>query len=115
MHSYWTLDIDQSVAAEESRTTRRGTLPPFPRLLVGWAALGPQPRIATQLAAWGRALALDGVSRVADVVEMSNQIALHLADKRMLLVVDNAWDDRDAIPFLVGEPARPSVYRKHGV
>lgn len=67
-----------------------------------WAALGPNPQVVAGLTAWARTLALDGLSRLSDVAELSRHLARHLADKRMLLIVDDVWDERDAIPFVVG-------------
>lgn len=67
-----------------------------------WAALGPHPAVRGELAAWGRALALDGLARLAEVAAISRHLARHLADRRMLLIVDDVWEERDAIPFMVG-------------
>ncbi len=67
-----------------------------------WAALGPQPSVLGALAAWGRALALEGLAHMAEVAEISQHLARHLADKRLLLIVDDVWAERDARPFMMG-------------
>jgi NB-ARC domain len=65
-----------------------------------WTSLGPNPDILSGLAAWGRALGVDGLIH-STVEEASAHLTGLLRDKRMLVIVDDVWDVAHAVPFEV--------------
>lgn len=67
-----------------------------------WAALPDSDRVAVELAGWARALEIGGWSPASSVAELSSRLRAALRDKRMLLLLDDVWELRDAEPFLVG-------------
>lgn len=67
-----------------------------------WASLGAAPDISGQITAWADALGLSEPTRARRVEEMSAQITAALRDKRVLLIVDDAWSADHAAPFRVG-------------
>ncbi len=67
-----------------------------------WAALGPSPQILSELLAWGRSLGEESILLSKDIAEASQRITGLLRDRRMLLIVDDAWDASHVVPFAVG-------------
>lgn len=67
-----------------------------------WAALGPSPQILSELLAWGRSLGEESILLSKDIAEASQRITALLRDRRMLLIVDDAWDASHVLPFAVG-------------
>src|SRR5205823_5270911 len=67
-----------------------------------WAALGPSPQILSELLAWGRSLGEESILLSKDIAEASQRITGLLRDRRMLLIVDDAWDASHVVPFTVG-------------
>lgn len=67
-----------------------------------WVALGLTPQILPGLLAWGRSLGDDRILLCNDVSEASQRIGGLLRDRRMLLIVDDAWDASHVLPFAVG-------------
>ena len=67
-----------------------------------WAALGPSPQILSELLAWGRSLGEESILLSKDIAEASQRITALLRDRRMLLIVDDAWDTSHVLPFAVG-------------
>jgi NB-ARC domain len=66
-----------------------------------WASLGTNPNVFGELAAWGRALgAFDFTARTVE--EASAQLSALLRNQRRLLIIDDVWDAKQAIPFRVG-------------
>jgi hypothetical protein len=65
-----------------------------------WTSLTREPAILSEIAAWGRALGLDGLSRSPTVKDAVEQLAKRLADTRMLIIIDDVWDAAHAQPFL---------------
>jgi tetratricopeptide (TPR) repeat protein len=66
-----------------------------------WASLGPDPNLFSWLMAWGRSLNTD-ITNARTLAEASAQLtALLLAQKR-LIIVDDVWDPKHALPFNVG-------------
>ena len=67
-----------------------------------WASLGQKPELLSELATWGRALGTDDLLKCRDLQEATTRMAGLLQNKRMLLIVDDAWDVNHVIPFKVG-------------
>jgi hypothetical protein len=67
-----------------------------------WTSLGLHPSILAELAAWGRALGVDDLIRAQTIEEASARLAALVQTKRMLLIVDDAWEAEHALPFRVG-------------
>lgn len=67
-----------------------------------WVSLGQNPNILSELATWGRALGTDDLLRVRTAEEASSQLRAMLRNKRLLLIIDDVWDSKQAIPFMVG-------------
>jgi hypothetical protein len=67
-----------------------------------WVSLGQNPLILSNLSSWGRALGHDGMSDVRSIDEASALLRALLRDKRMLLIVDDVWEAKDAVPFGIG-------------
>ena len=71
-----------------------------------WAGLGREPNVMALLSAWGAALGL----KAFEMVNLTTPDALGkvvqatIGDRRMLLVVDDAWTAEDALAFRVGGP-----------
>jgi len=65
-----------------------------------WTSLNQQPNLLSVLAAWGRALGTDDLLRVPTLGEATQRLAALLQRKKMLLIVDDVWNEADAAPFL---------------
>lgn len=65
-----------------------------------WTSLTHAPAILSEIAAWGRALGLDGLARSPTIKDAVEQLAKRLADARMLIIIDDVWDAAHALPFL---------------
>jgi hypothetical protein len=65
-----------------------------------WAALGEQPGVLGQLAAWGRALGESDLGKTLE--EACERLRALLRDRRCLLIADDAWQAADVQPFRVG-------------
>jgi hypothetical protein len=63
---------------------------------------GQSPDILSQLATWGRALGTDDLLRCRDIAEATKLLAGLLRNKRMLLIVDDAWEAEHVVPFQAG-------------
>lgn len=66
-----------------------------------WASLGPKPSIANLLQNWASALSIDPTPHSTNL-QLSQRIGGHLADRSMLLLIDDVWSIDDATMFLVG-------------
>lgn len=64
-----------------------------------WTSLGPSPQLFSELASWGRALGTDEILGVPTLKEATRFLAALLHEKRMLLVVDDVWEEAHVIPF----------------
>lgn len=71
-----------------------------------WASLGRQPDVLAQLGLWGSALGLpaEELARLAQVEKRAAAIHAVIGMRRLLLVVDNAWQAEDALAFKIGGP-----------
>lgn len=70
-----------------------------------WVSLGQNPNLLSELATWGRVLGTDDLLRAKSVEEASTQLTALLRNKRMLLIVDDVWEQEHATPFRVGGTA----------
>jgi len=66
-----------------------------------WASLGQNPSLFGELAAWGRALGVPQLD-ARTIEEASAQLTALLRTKRMLLILDDVWQQEHAVPFRVG-------------
>lgn len=71
-----------------------------------WAGLGLRPNLPALLTEWAQALAIDlaGIGESYDVTGLMNVLRDALIDRRMLLVIDDAWDVNETRTFLLGGP-----------
>jgi hypothetical protein len=67
-----------------------------------WAALGENPNVFSELAAWGRALGIDDIGRLPSLEEAMARLTSVLRDKQMLLIVDDVWKTEHGLPFKIG-------------
>ena len=65
-----------------------------------WTSLTREPAVLSEIAAWGRALGLDGLARSPTIKDAVEQIGKRLANSRMLMIIDDVWDAAHAQPFL---------------
>src|SRR5579875_1487292 len=71
-----------------------------------WSGLGPHPNVPALLGRWGTLLGLAS-TEVNSLTSIESWVqALHtlLGDRRMLLVIDDAWEIDDALAFKIGGP-----------
>ncbi len=68
-----------------------------------WAGLGRHPDLLALLGNWAAALGVpaDELAGQETVVQRQNAIRTRIADRRMLLVVDDAWDSSAARTFVL--------------
>jgi transcriptional regulator with XRE-family HTH domain len=69
-----------------------------------WVSLGPDPDITEELQRWGKLLGMEEHQRPHGASRESWTRALRerLATRRMLLIVDDAWNSQDALAFKLG-------------
>ena len=71
-----------------------------------WAGLGPRPNVLGLLARWGVLLGI----KPADVEDVNNRedwgraLEASIGNRRLLLVIDDAWNTKNALAFQVGGP-----------
>lgn len=88
------------------KTTLVGVLGRDPEILkafpdgVLWTSLERKPELMTKLADWGRVLGTDDLLRTPTADEAVVKLAALLRHRRMLLIVDDIWDQAHAIPFI---------------
>jgi hypothetical protein len=69
-----------------------------------WASLGQSPDCLAELTAWGRALGLTDIDREKAKKHARARLTALLSDRRLLLIIDDAWTSEDAIDLMVGGP-----------
>jgi tetratricopeptide (TPR) repeat protein len=71
-----------------------------------WAGLGPNPDLLTLLGQWAAALGIpsDQLGGAQTAAERARIIHAAIGLRRMLLVVDDAWDIQAALAFRLGGP-----------
>ncbi len=67
-----------------------------------WISLGPSPNILSSLATWGRALGIEDLNKEQTIEGASSRLSAILRNKRMLLIIDDVWDEVHSVPFKVG-------------
>ena len=75
-----------------------------------WAALGENPNVFSELAAWGRALGVDDIGGLPTIKEAMNRLAAILRNKQMLLVVDDIWEVEHGVPFKIAGEKCATVF-----
>ena len=66
-----------------------------------WASLGQRPSVEPILRSWCDALGLP-VNREASGRQLSERIGGYVAERRVLILIDDVWDPRNAGLFLLG-------------
>lgn len=74
-----------------------------------WAALNQRPDLLSTIAGWGRALGTEELLRAGTLAEATAGLRRLLAERRMLLIVDDVWDAGHASPFLQARGGRCSM------
>ncbi len=71
-----------------------------------WIGLGRQPDILVLLGVWSAALGLSSEmdARPADLAERAGLIRSRIGNRRMLLIIDDAWQTETALAFKLGGP-----------
>ncbi|MBN2002010.1 MAG: tetratricopeptide repeat protein [Anaerolineae bacterium] len=71
-----------------------------------WAGLGRQPDMFALLGVWGIALGLSGneLAQLSDVTRRAQAVHAAIGLRRMLLVIDDAWQLEMALAFKLGGP-----------
>ena len=67
-----------------------------------WTSLGDNPNLHSEMLTWARALYLTGVDDNANIEDLSTRLSAMLRDKRMLIIIDDAWEAGHASPFKIG-------------
>jgi hypothetical protein len=65
-----------------------------------WTSLDQKPELISVLASWGRALGTDELLKATTLTEATDMLTGLLRPRRMLLIVDDVWDQAHAIPFI---------------
>ncbi|MCA9078110.1 MAG: hypothetical protein KDA93_23980 [Planctomycetaceae bacterium] len=77
---------------ETSRTFADGVL---------WTSLGQSPTIRSTLVSWCTSLSIEIADTMTDR-QVSERLAGHLANRSMLVIIDDVWQVEDANPLLIG-------------
>jgi transcriptional regulator with XRE-family HTH domain len=69
-----------------------------------WVGLGPEPNVLGLLAHWGKLLGVEPevVANVESREDWSNILHATIGSRRMLLIIDDAWNGEDSLIFQVG-------------
>lgn len=71
-----------------------------------WAGLGPKPDIMSHLSRWGTLLGLPAIdaTKITSIEDWTKMLRLVIGQRRLLLVIDDAWGIEAALAFKVGGP-----------
>jgi len=71
-----------------------------------WAGLGRQPDVLGLLSVWGAALGIPSaeIAHLTDIADRKQAIQAAIGMRRMLLVIDDAWQSEAALAFKLGSP-----------
>jgi tetratricopeptide (TPR) repeat protein/transcriptional regulator with XRE-family HTH domain len=71
-----------------------------------WAGLGPHPNMSALLSRWGTLLGMSPshVSTLNSIADWAKTLRGVIGERKMLLVIDDAWTVEDALTFKVGGP-----------
>lgn len=95
------------------KTTLVGVLGRDPEILkmfpdgVLWTAVDQTPELISKLAEWGRALGTDELLKIPTIEEAVIKLAALLRNRRMLLIVDDIWNQAHAVPFIKASAGSP--------
>ncbi|RMG70026.1 MAG: hypothetical protein D6711_18380, partial [Chloroflexi bacterium] len=67
-----------------------------------WTSLGDKPNLLAEMLTWARALNLSDASESTSIEDLSTRLSAILRDKRMLIIIDDAWEAGHASPFKIG-------------
>jgi len=69
-----------------------------------WVGLGPEPNVLGLLTHWGKLLGIEPaeVENVESREDWSSILHATIGSRRMLLIIDDAWNGEDALTFQVG-------------
>ena len=69
-----------------------------------WAGLGPEPDVVSHLARWGALLGVSpsNVEQVQQPASWTRALRTAIGQRRLLLVIDDAWQPEDALALQVG-------------
>jgi hypothetical protein len=69
-----------------------------------WVGLGPEPDVPGLLTQWGKLLGIEPaeVENVESCEDWSSILHATIGSRRMLLIIDDAWNGEDALTFQVG-------------
>ncbi|GHO94374.1 hypothetical protein KSF_044220 [Reticulibacter mediterranei] len=69
-----------------------------------WVGLGPEPDVLSLLTQWGKLLGVEPeeVENVESCEDWSSILHATIGSRRMLLIIDDAWNGEDALTFQVG-------------
>lgn len=71
---------------------------------VFWASVGQQPDIFSKLSNWAQALDVEAISRARTPKDASDLLRGAFYDKQALLIIDDVWERKDVLPFMVAGP-----------
>jgi transcriptional regulator with XRE-family HTH domain len=66
-----------------------------------WVSLGPSPNVLAQLARWGTLLGIN-LQNNSSIDEWAEAIRFAIGSRKLLLIIDDAWNLADALVFKVG-------------
>jgi tetratricopeptide (TPR) repeat protein/transcriptional regulator with XRE-family HTH domain len=71
-----------------------------------WAGLGPEPDVIAQLSRWGGLLGVSAgeTGRISSLQRWEATLRTAIGARRMLLIIDDAWELESALAFRVGGP-----------
>jgi transcriptional regulator with XRE-family HTH domain len=71
-----------------------------------WVSLGPEPDVLGELRRWGQLLDIEAceLQHQESVAEWARAIHARIGARRMLLIIDDAWNCQDALAFQNGGP-----------
>ncbi len=69
-----------------------------------WVGLGPEPDVLGLLTQWGKLLGIEPaeVENVENCEDWGRSLHATIGSRRMLLIIDDAWNGEDALTFQVG-------------
>lgn len=69
-----------------------------------WASLGHQPECLSELKRWARALGMEEeeLAALGSAAQARDAIADRIGARRMLVVIDDVWQESDARQFIIG-------------
>lgn len=69
-----------------------------------WCSLGEKPLLLPLLRAWARSLAFEGIEKEEDIGQARAVLNRFLSQKRVLVIIDDAWSTVDAMTLAIGGP-----------